>query len=115
MRVGIPRKSQKYLPEWKRKEHPRGKGTRAFTTVTNGGAMDEEEDEIAMLARRRATIRNTGKGLQELLSDVKTDAGLQMERLEDEEKLTDIIHTHRVRGTRSIEIARAIIRFVKEG
>jgi hypothetical protein len=77
--------------------------------------MEDDEDEIGMLARRRATIRAPGKGLQDLLSDLKTEEDQQLERLEDVERLTDIIHKYRVRGTRSIEIARAIIQFVKEG
>jgi len=40
---------------------------------------------------------------------------LQLERLEDVERLADIIHEFRVNGARSIQIAYAIIKFVKEG
>jgi hypothetical protein len=39
----------------------------------------------------------------------------QLERLEDVERLADIIHTYRVIRAPSKEIACAIIKFVKEG
>jgi len=53
--------------------------------------------------------------LEDLLVGLKTKEDWQLERLEDVEKLTDIIHTGRVNRARSQEIASAIIKFVKEG
>jgi len=53
--------------------------------------------------------------LEDLLVGLKTKEDWQLERLEDVEKLTDIIHTCRVNRARSEEIACAIIKFVKEG
>jgi hypothetical protein len=55
------------------------------------------------------------KDLQDLLVGLKTKEGLQLERLEDVERLADIIHEYRVNGARSIQIAYAIIKFVKKG
>ena len=55
------------------------------------------------------------KDSQDLLVGLKTKEGLQLERLEDVERLADIIHEYRVNGARSIQIAYAIIKFVKEG
>lgn len=63
----------------------------------------------------KAAIQKPGKGLQDLLVGLKTEEDLQLERLEDVERLTNIIHRYRVRGARSQEIAWAIIEFVKEG
>lgn len=77
--------------------------------------MEEEEDEIAVSARRKATNQKSGKGLQDLLSDMITKEDRQLERLEDVERMTGIIHMYRVKGARSKEIACAIIKFVKEG
>lgn len=57
----------------------------------------------------------SGKSLQDLFVGLKTKEDLQLERLEDVERLTDIIHACRVKGARSKEIACAIIKFVKEG
>ena len=71
--------------------------------------MEDEEDESAVSARRKDTIRKSGKGLQDLLSDMITKEDRQLERL------TGIIHMYRVKGARSKEIACAIIKFVKEG
>ena len=56
-----------------------------------------------------------GKGLQDLLIGLKTREDMQLERLEDVDRLTEIIHTCRVKRARSKEIACAIIQFVKEG
>jgi len=53
--------------------------------------------------------------LEDLLVGLKTKEDWQLERVEDVEKLTEIIHTCRVNRARSKEIARAIIKFVKEG
>jgi len=39
----------------------------------------------------------------------------QLERLADVQTLTEIIHYYREKGTRSSEIALAIVKFVKEG
>lgn len=77
--------------------------------------MEEEEEEIAISVRQKATIKKSAKGLEELLVGLKTKEDWQLERLEDVERLTEIIHTCRVNRVRSIEIARAIIKFVKEG
>ena len=77
--------------------------------------MEEEEEERAKLVRQKATIQKSGKGLEELLVGLKTKEDWQLERLEDVERLTDIIHTCRVNRVRSNEIACAIIKFVKEG
>ena len=63
----------------------------------------------------KAAIQKTGKGLQDLLVGLKTEGDWQLERLEDVERLTSIIHRYRVRGARSQEIAWAIIEFVKKG
>ena len=80
-----------------------------------GGPMEEAEEEIGMLVRQKATIQKSGKGLQDRLVGLKTKEDWQLERLEDVERLTDIIHRYRVKGARSKEIAWAIIEFVKEG
>ncbi|MFZ2225265.1 MAG: hypothetical protein WAV26_11340 [Candidatus Deferrimicrobium sp.] len=77
--------------------------------------MGEEEEEIAILVRQKATIQKSGKGLEELLVGLKTKEEWQLERLEDVERLADIIHTYRVIRAPSKEIACAIIKFVKEG
>jgi len=77
--------------------------------------MEEEKEEIAILVRQKATIPKSGKGLESLLVGLKTKEDWQLERLEDVERLTDIIHTYRVKRARSKEIACAIIKFVKEG
>lgn len=77
--------------------------------------MEEEDEEKALLPLQKATVQNSGKGLQDLLVGMKTKEDWQLERLEDVERLTDIIHTYRVKRARSKEIASAIIRFVKEG
>jgi hypothetical protein len=68
--------------------------------------MEEEE---------KVTVKISDKSLQDLLSGVITKEDRQLERLEDVERLTEIIHTYRVKGLRSKEIACAIIKFVKEG
>ena len=48
-----------------------------------------------------------------LHADMKSDR--QLERLEDVQALTEIIHDFRERRARSSDIALAIIKFVKEG
>jgi len=53
------------------------------------------------------------KVLQILNSDRKVDR--QLERLDDVETLTEIIHYYREKRARSSEIAIAIVKFVKEG
>jgi len=53
------------------------------------------------------------KVLKILNSDMKVDR--QLERLEDVETLTEIIHYYREKRARSSEIALAIVKFVKEG
>lgn len=53
------------------------------------------------------------KVLQILNSDMKVDR--QLERLDDVETLTEIIHYYREKRARSSEIALAIVKFVKEG
>jgi len=53
------------------------------------------------------------KVLQILNSDRKVDR--QLERLDDVETLTEIIHHYREKRARSSEIALAIVKFVKEG
>jgi adenylate kinase len=53
------------------------------------------------------------KVLQILNSDRKVDR--QLERLDDVETLTEIIHYYREKRARSSEIALAIVKFVKEG
>ena len=53
------------------------------------------------------------KMLQILNSDMKVDR--QLERLDDVETLTEIIHYYREKRARSSEIALAIVKFVKEG
>ena len=77
--------------------------------------MEEEEEGFAKLVRQKATIKKSGKGLEELLVGLKTKEDWQFERLEDVERLTAIIHTYRVNRAPSNEIACAIIKFVKEG
>lgn len=77
--------------------------------------MREEEEEMGILLRQRANIQKYGKGLEDLLVGLETKEDLQLERLEDVERLTDIIHRYREKGARSKEIAWAIIEFVKEG
>jgi hypothetical protein len=52
--------------------------------------------------------------VQQLLhADMKKDR--QLERLEDVQTLTEIIHDYREKRARSSEIALAIVKFVKEG
>ena len=53
--------------------------------------------------------------MEDLVIGLKTKEDWQLERLEDVERLTDIIHTCRVNRVRSKEIACAIIKFVEEG
>jgi len=53
------------------------------------------------------------KELQLLQADLKVDR--QLERLDDVETLTEIIHYYREKRARSSEIALAIVKFVKEG
>ena len=53
------------------------------------------------------------KVFQILNSDLKVDR--QLERLDDVETLTEIIHYYREKRARSSEIALAIVKFVKEG
>ena len=53
------------------------------------------------------------KVLKILNSDMKVDR--QLERLDDVETLTEIIHYYREKRARSSEIALAIVKFVKEG
>ena len=53
------------------------------------------------------------KVLQILNSDMKVDR--QLERLDDVETLTEIIHYYREKRARSSEIAIAIVKYVKEG
>jgi len=53
------------------------------------------------------------KVLQILNSDRKVDR--QLERLDDVETLTEIIHYYREKRARSSEIAIAIVKYVKEG
>ena len=50
---------------------------------------------------------------QLLHTDMKRDR--QLERLEDVQRLTDIIHDYREKRARSLDIALAIVKFVKEG
>ncbi|MBP2669451.1 MAG: hypothetical protein H6Q80_1653 [Deltaproteobacteria bacterium] len=76
--------------------------------------MKEEDEDNEISARRETAIQQSGKGLQDLLIRLNTKEDRQLERLEDVERLTDIIHAHRVKRARSKEIACAIIRFVKE-
>jgi hypothetical protein len=59
--------------------------------------MDEEVDKVH----------------QFLHGDLKRDR--QLERLDDVQTLTEIIHIYREKNARSKEIALAIIKFVKEG
>jgi len=90
--------------------------------------MEEEDDDYAMSARKKTTFQISDKGLQNLLSGqisdrdlqdplsgMKTREDQQLKRVEDVERLTDIIHTYRAKGARSKEIACAIIKFMKEG
>jgi len=63
----------------------------------------------------KATTQKSGQSLQDLFFGLKTKEDRQLERLEDVERLADIIHTCRVNKARSKEIACAIIKFVKEG
>ena len=50
---------------------------------------------------------------QLLHADMKVDR--QLERLDDVQTLTEIIHHYREKRARSSEIALAIVKFVKEG
>jgi len=50
---------------------------------------------------------------QLLHADMKVDR--QLERLDDVNTLTEIIHHYREKRARSSEIALAIVKFVKEG
>lgn len=59
--------------------------------------MEEEVDKVHQL----------------LHTDMKRDR--QLERLEDVQTLTEIIHVYREKNARSSEIALAIVKFVKEG
>jgi len=59
--------------------------------------MEEEVDKVQQL----------------LHADMKKDR--QLERLEDVQTLTEIIHNYREKRARSSEIALAIVKFVKEG
>jgi hypothetical protein len=59
--------------------------------------MEEEADKVNKL----------------LYADMKADR--ELERLNDVQALTDIIHQYREKRARSLEIALAIIKFVKEG
>lgn len=77
--------------------------------------MQEDDEEIAKRAHRKGAVQPSGKGLQDLLVGLKTKEDFQLGRLEDVERLTEIIHACRVKRARSKEIAHAIIRFVKEG
>jgi len=52
------------------------------------------------------------KGL-DLHAEMKVDR--QLERLEDVQTLTEIIHYYRKKGSHSSVIAAAIVKFVKEG
>jgi len=63
----------------------------------------------------KTAIQKSSKGIEDLLAGLKTKEDWQLERLEDVERLTNIIHRYRVRGARSQEIAWAIIEFVKKG
>ena len=56
---------------------------------------------------------DSDKVLRILNSDMKVDR--QLERLDDVETLTEIIHYYREKRARSSEIALAIVKFVKEG
>jgi hypothetical protein len=56
---------------------------------------------------------NVDKVHRLLHADMKKDR--QLERLEDVQALTEIIHAYREKRARSSEIALAIVRFVKEG
>ena len=59
-------------------------------------------------------MSDKGDKLSELLHrDRKVDQ--QLERLDDVQALTKIIHDYRTRDARSFEIAHAIVQFVKEG
>jgi hypothetical protein len=53
------------------------------------------------------------KGLKLVHDSMKADR--QLERLDDVRTLTEIIHHHREKGSRSSKIALAIVKFVKEG
>ncbi len=77
--------------------------------------MEEEKGKIAESERQKTAVQKTGNLLKDLLFDTKTKADPLLERLDDEVKLTDIIHEYRVKKARSHEIARAIIKYVKEG
>ena len=59
--------------------------------------MEEEGDKVVKL----------------LHADMKVDR--LIERLDDLDTLTEIIHYHRRKGSRSTVIAAAIVKFVKEG
>lgn len=53
------------------------------------------------------------KGFRLLHAEMKVDR--QLERLDDLNTLTEIIHYYREKRARSSEIALAIVKFVKEG
>jgi len=53
------------------------------------------------------------KVLQVLQANMKVDR--QFERLDDVTTLAEIIHYYRKKGSRSSEIALAIVKYVKEG
>ena len=77
--------------------------------------MEDEDDDFLISLRRKPTQQRPGSDLRDLIPGLKTKEDLQLERLEDVERLTAIIHAHRVKRARSKEIASAVIRFVKEG
>jgi hypothetical protein len=64
---------------------------------------------IEITGGEMATIQIFSKDLQDLLISFKTEEDWQLEGLEDVETLTDII-----REAGSVEIARAIIQFMKK-
>lgn len=66
--------------------------------------MEEEDEGFRIFGRQKAVIQKSDKGLED-----------QLQRLENVERLADIIHALRVKNARSIKIAYAIIEFVKKG
>ena len=59
------------------------------------------------------TKEDADKVLELLHADMKKDR--QLERMDDVQTLTEIIHYYRKKRSRSSEIALAIVKFVKEG
>lgn len=57
----------------------------------------------------------SSKDMRELLTNFQAEADSKLERMEDVQTLTDIIHEHVVNRAQSDEIASAIMRFVKKG